>query len=126
VSDERRCPDVSLTTNRAGGALTFSHVERFEGEHGFSTLLLIESAPFVVQVPFCFETYPLRVFVEQLEEMDHTVAGSARLQMMWEKPHLEFRLDARGHVTVRGVFLFTEQRLDFDFVTDQMCLRRLC
>jgi hypothetical protein len=100
---------------------------RFDDGSGYSTNLVLRSAWISADYNFIFEPAPLKQFVADLEQMDRTLTGVARLKPMWEEQFLEFRCD-RGRVFVCGDLVEhggVMQRVEFQFQTDQTCLSPL-
>jgi hypothetical protein len=118
--------DVTLQTNSDNPSLTLRSCHRLGSD--FGCVLAIRSGPFSGEVDFYFEDYALRRFIDDVQTIDESLRGKARLKLEFEEPYLELEGDGLGHIKVRGLLLQTgrmTQQMEFGFLTDQTCLRPL-
>jgi hypothetical protein len=120
--------DINLQTNRENPSLAFRALERFDNGSGYCTRLAVRSGWIYAEYDFFFEAHALARFLKDLEQIDHTLTGVARLKPAYEAQFVEFRGDGKGHVLIKGELMEhgqMEQRVEFAFETDQTCLRPL-
>ena len=120
--------DVLLQTNDDAKYLALLNVERFADGSGFCVQLSVRSDAFAGSIQFCFEPSPLEHFVADLERMDRTLTGSARLKPLYEESKVTFEMLRTGGVAVSGDLVQYgghTHRLQFGFNTDQTCLAPL-
>jgi hypothetical protein len=120
--------DIVLQTKVENPSLVFRSFKRFDDGSGYSVTLRIRSGWIGADYDFYFEEHRLREFIQVLEEVDRTLAGTARLKPTYENQFIQFRGDGQGHVIVEGELTDhggMEQRVRFAFRTDQTCLRPL-
>jgi hypothetical protein len=118
--------DIVLQTNSENPSFTFRGLKRFEDGSGYSAKLVIRSGWVAAEYDFFFGTDALHGFLHDLEQIDQTLAGVARLKPAYEAQFIELRGDGSGHVTIHGDLIehgAMEQRLQFTFATDQTCMR---
>lgn len=116
---------IKLKTNSDDHGLEFLDVERFSDGSGYCAVIMVHSRGFSVEIPFYFEVHPLDAFIENLEKMNQSLIGSARIKPFYEEHFIEFEINALGHVRIRGEMIeYSDmpQRLKFEFETDQTCL----
>jgi hypothetical protein len=119
--------DIVLQTNSENASLAFRAIERFDDGSGYSATLVVRSGWISAEYHFVFESHALARFIRELEQIDGTLAGVARLKPAYEDQFVEFRGDGNGHVSVTGELIeqVPQQRVEFEFATDQTCLRPL-
>lgn len=118
--------DIVLKTNSDNHALEFRDFTRFADGSGYTTRLAVRSGWVSALYDFCFESEPLLQFLVDLERIDLTMTGLAQLKPMWEAQYVEFQGIGLGHIQIRGELIEHgqhQQRLKFEFATDQTCLR---
>ena len=117
--------DIVLQTNTDNPSLAFRDLERFDDDSGYGTTLVIHSGWISVEYKFVFETLPLQMFLKNLEQIDRTLIGTARLKPTYEEQFVEFEGNGRGHILVHGELADHSggQRVRFGFGADQTCLR---
>jgi hypothetical protein len=116
--------DITLQTNCDNPSLTLRACHRLGSD--FGCVLSVRSGPFAAEIDFYFEGYALEIFIADLQTIDSSLQGRARLKLEFEEPFIELEGDGLGHVSVRGLLLQTgpsTQKLEFTFSTDQTCLR---
>jgi hypothetical protein len=115
--------DVILRMNSINPALRLGNVQLYSDHSGYC-FLEVKSGAFSASIDFFFDAEPWETFLRDLELLDSTLNGVAKLGQFFEKPYIELRGSGNGHITVSGL-LFQEgenQRLEFEFVTDQTIL----
>ena len=120
--------DVVLQTNDDAKYLALLNVERFSDGSGFCMQLSVRSEAFAGSMQFCFEPSPLEKFVADLERMDRTLTGDARLKPLYEESQVTLEMTHSGGVVVSGdlvQYAGHTHRLQFGFGTDQTCLAPL-
>jgi hypothetical protein len=82
---------------------------------------------FVAQTPLCISPVRLEEFAAELENLDRTLQGSARLQSVNIQSEIEWLLTATalGHIESTGRFKINGNELLFSFRTDQTQLKPL-
>jgi hypothetical protein len=118
--------DIVLPTNTDNPSLAFRGMKRFDDGSGYSARLAVRSGWVSAEYDFFFEAPSLVGFLRDLERIDQTLTGIARLQPAYEAQFVEFRGDGRGRVTIHGDLIehgAMEQRVQFAFMTDQTCMR---
>lgn len=117
--------DIELATNDPAHGFALRDIRPAEAD-AFACGLEIEAGGFAAHVPFWPERWALRRFLDQLREMDRTLAGDALLQPLWEPEHVRLTLERSGAVWVSGeVGAATGNHLRFSFRTDQTVLAPL-
>ena len=118
--------DVILQTNSSVPYLGLLGIRRFADGSGFSCQLVVRCHGFVGSMSFWPEEEVVRAFVVAVNEMNRTLAGTARLRPMHEDGFVELEVSHTGAVLVRGELLTIGDsgttRLEFAFRTDQTCL----
>jgi len=71
-------------------------------------VLSVRSGPFSGDVDFYFEGFALDRFIADLQVIDTSLRGRARLKLEFEEPFIELEGDGLGHVLVRGLLLSSE------------------
>jgi hypothetical protein len=120
--------DIVLRTNTSAPKLELTNIRRFSDGSGYVSNILVVSDGFSAARPFYFEETMLAGFLKEIEEMDRSLTGKARIGPMYEDDYIEFEMGVTGQVTVRGELIEyapEENRLKFGFETDQTCLRPL-
>jgi hypothetical protein len=117
--------DVVLQTHTIESPLELRNVEPFAVGAGYSCRLLVRSGGFAGSMLFCFEADALERFLADLDKMDRTLSGSARLAEEREPGFVDLAMSRAGQVSVSGEVFEDGQRLLFAFGADQTCLRPL-
>jgi hypothetical protein len=116
--------DIALATGVGNQALELRNCRRLD-DRDYSSMLSVRSGPFSADMAFYFEAHGLTKFVADLESLNKTLTGRARLKLEHEDPFLELEGDGRGHIKVRGKLLQAGpdfQTLSFEFTCDQTAL----
>lgn len=76
---------------------------------------------FAAQTPMCIDPTELEKFGTELERLDRTLHGSARLSSAGSQSEVDWLLTALplGHIASTGRFKINENELIFKFRTDQ-------
>jgi hypothetical protein len=117
--------EVILRTNKINPALRLGNMKLFPDDSGGCCFLEVKSGAFSASIDFYFDAEPWKAFLRDLELLDHTLKGVARLGQTFEKPYIELRGSGNGHITVSGLLLqqgYQDQVFEFEFVTDQTVL----
>lgn len=117
--------DIVLRTNNRDPSFELRDVERYSKHSGFCAIVAVRVRGFSGELRVCVEPEPFLEFVEALEAMDRTLAGSARLKPAYEDPFVDFVLSRTGTLYVSGELVHyapATQRLQFEFETDQTVL----
>jgi hypothetical protein len=117
--------DVVLRTNAENTGLNLRCVELYRDGSGGGCLLEVKSGPFAAKVQFFFDAGPWRAFLRDLDALNESLSGEAKLGLDFEEPFIAFRGDGRGHIQVSGLLIehsAHSQRLEFSFVADQTAL----
>lgn len=120
--------DIVLATNTENPFLALTDVERYVDGSGYGCNLLVRSIWLTAVYPFFFEPHPLNEFIAALGKIDRTLKGVAVLKPMWEESYVRLEGDGLGRVRVSGLLIGNDgndQRVHFEFKTDQTCLPRL-
>jgi hypothetical protein len=116
--------DVRLRTNAESTGLNLRGLELYR-EGGGTCLLEVQAGPFAAQIQFFFDSEPWRAFLRDLEALNVSLVGEAKLGLDFEDPYIALRGDGKGHIEVYGLLLDQRahsQRLEFSFTTDQTTL----
>jgi hypothetical protein len=117
--------DVALHTN-APELLELRSIMRFSDNSGFVCKLAVHSRGFSAKHDFYFDQRGLRAFVDDLANMDRTLAGTAELRTPYEDNRISFEVMPTGAVRVSGElheYTVDHQSFAFQFKTDQTCLK---
>lgn len=117
--------DVVLRTNAADTGLSLRSLEIYRDGCGGGCLLDVQSGPFAAQIRFFFDMGPWNAFLQDLERLNESLSGEARLGLDFEEPFIALRGDGQGHIQVYGLLVEPRahsQRLEFSFRTDQTAL----
>jgi hypothetical protein len=118
--------EIILQTHTNNPFLAFRGLERFLDGSGYSSQIVIRSGWLSVDYKFYFERPELQTFVGDLEQLDRTLMGQARLKPKWEEYFLDFQGMGSGAIKVSGDLIEYsqwQQRVTFAFRTDQTVLR---
>ena len=110
--------EIVLETNSRDKYLGFRDVQRYSDNSGFCAQLVVSAHGFGAQLLFCVEPEPFAAFIDELDAMDRTLAGKARLKPVFEDPFVELEVDHTGKVRVSGELVAhgtATQRLRFAF-----------
>jgi hypothetical protein len=122
---ETKLADAELLTNNDKKSLALRDLKEFDDGSGGTCQLELKSDAFSAALPFTFDDPPVWRFVSQLEVLEETLQGAARLGRKHEDEHILLTGDGLGHINVTGVLRVYgghPQRLEFAFGTDQTAL----
>src|SRR5688572_4126746 len=88
--------DIVLATHCEIPALAFHDWRKFDDASGYVASLTVRTDWIAAQRDFYFEVEPLQKFIEALESLNLTLAGTARLKPIWEEPFVEISGNGRG------------------------------
>jgi hypothetical protein len=94
--------DIILQTNTENPSMAFRGLVRFDDGSGYRTKLAIRSGWISADYNFCFQPSSLLSFLADLEQIDRTLTGVARLKPVYEEQFVEFQGIGRGRIRVRG------------------------
>lgn len=117
--------DAVLHTQSKSCGFNMRDIEIFPDGSGGVCNLEVISTPFFGEIRFFFDYPSLPEFIENLNVIEHTLSGEAKLGQLYEEPYVMFRGVGLGHITVSGFLAeHTEhtQKLHFSFTTDQTAL----
>ncbi len=120
--------DIIFTPDSRDPWLALKKIERFDDCSGYSCFISVRSGWLFAIYRFIFEEQALVSFIDELEQLNMSLIGSATLKPIYEQQFLELKGDGRGHVAVRGNLLehgAREQRVVFCFTIDQTRLKPL-
>ncbi len=94
----------------------------------YECTLIVNSNGFAVERKFWFGEFYLENFVKNIKSMNLTLEGEAILREEFEDDFIKLSCDKHGHVYVNGLVVEHSelpQSLEFNFKTDQTCLKAL-
>lgn len=116
---------AELLTNDPKKQLILSNINKFPDGSGYESLVFVHSEGFQVETLFFFSIYGFKMFCKDLELMSEKLKGTAKLATDYEKDNISFEINKLGQVFVSGGFYRygIRQCLEFEFQTDQTCLK---
>lgn len=117
--------NATLLTNSEQNFLEMRDIRVYGDNSGGACVLNLKSSPFQAEIDFFFDYPSLSTFSDQLEFLQKSLVGTAKLGNLHENPYIQFDGDGRGHISVSGKLCSTASRmqhLTFEFETDQTAL----
>ena len=120
--------DIVLATNTENPSFALRDVAVFADGGGIRCILDVQSGWVFAPYRFFVEALPCRTFLVALRELKENPHSDAVLKPEHEDQYVRFIGNGRGGITVVGELIEHgphNQRLQFEFETDQTCLPSL-
>lgn len=119
--------NINLQTNSQSKQLEFQNIKKLG--NSYECFLIVNSRGFCVARSFSFSDYYLKLFFENISEMNFAFAGEAILKNGdYDDDYISITCEETGHIFVSGELIeYSEhpQSLNFCFQTDQTVLSPL-
>ena len=119
--------NINLQTNSQSKKLELQNIKKTG--NNYKCFLIVNSRGFCVSRSFSFSDYYLKLFLENIIEMNLTFAGEAILKDGdYDDDYISITCEKTGHISVSGELIeYSEhpQSLNFCFQTDQTVLSPL-
>lgn len=120
--------DIQLQTGTRNPSLRLEQIARLADGAAYRLGFVVISDWLMARRELFLDTTAFERFIDALRRLDRDVSGRARLQSDYEPDRVELEVTSRGEVRVRGHLEGhgdASQSVDFEFITDQTCLRPL-
>lgn len=120
--------DVELQTGTRNPSLWLEQIARLGDGSAYRFGIVVISDWLMARRQLFVDAAAVERFLDSLRRLDRDLSGRARLQSDYEPDWLELEINRRGEIRSRGHLEShgdASQSVDFDFVTDQTCLRPL-